>query len=63
MQDEVIKWKRREALVEDLKSLARVPDENVANLRKLNTKNLNRLCETVSKAKGVPWKPYRVEKK
>jgi len=60
---QIIKLKRRDDLIEDLARMAKIPDENLGNIKKLNAKNLNRLCETISKARGSDWKPYQVGEK
>lgn len=60
---QVIKLKHRDELIEDLVRLAKIPDENISNIKHLNTKNLNRLCDTISKARGYEWKPYQVAEK
>jgi len=60
---DIVKWKHRDELIEDLTRMAKIPDENISNIKKLNTRNLNRLCETISKARGHEWKPYQIAEK
>ena len=63
LMTEVVKWKRRDDLIEDLVRMAKIPDENIGNIKKLNAKNLNRLCNAISKARGTEWKPYQMAEK